>query len=48
MRKVLNGTPTVHPSLSAGEAALVSACLAPDPADRPPTAEAVADRIDSL
>jgi eukaryotic-like serine/threonine-protein kinase len=48
MRKVLNGTPTVHPSLTTDEADLVTACLAPDPADRPPTAGLVADRIEAL
>ncbi len=48
LRKVLNGTPTVDPSLAPAEAELVAACLAPDPADRPATAEIVADRIAGL
>jgi serine/threonine protein kinase len=48
MRRVLNERPTLDPSLSGPEADLVASCLAPDPADRPPTAEMVADRIDKL
>ncbi|MDQ6616085.1 MAG: serine/threonine protein kinase [Actinomycetota bacterium] len=48
MRKVLSATPTVDPSLRPAEAALIQACLAPDPADRPPTALAVAEGIELL
>jgi eukaryotic-like serine/threonine-protein kinase len=48
MRRVLNEQPALHPSLSAPEAELVASCLAPDPLDRPPTAEVVADRINEL
>jgi serine/threonine protein kinase len=48
MRRVLNGSPDIDPSLSAAERALVSSCLAADPAERPPTAEAVAEEIDKL
>jgi serine/threonine protein kinase len=48
MRKVLNGSPTLDPSLAPAEAELIDSCIAPDPADRPPTAEMVADRIEKL
>jgi serine/threonine protein kinase len=48
LRRVLGATPVLDPSLSASEAALVSACLAPDPGDRPPTAEDVAKRLEEL
>ena len=48
MRKVLSSPPVVDPSLPPAEAELVMACLAPDPADRPPTALAVAERIEAL
>jgi serine/threonine protein kinase len=48
MRKVLSAAPTIDPSLPPAAYELVTACLAPDPADRPPTAEAVADRIEAL
>jgi len=48
LRRVLGSTPVLDPSLSAAEAELVSACLAPEPADRPPTAEDVAKRLEEL
>jgi len=48
MRKVLSSAPTVDSSLDPAVAALVEMCLANDPADRPPTALAVAERIESL
>jgi serine/threonine protein kinase len=48
MRKVLSTAPTIDPSLPPAAAALVSACLAPDPADRPPTALAVAEAVEAL
>jgi len=42
------GRAIIDDSLMADEAALVSQCLARDPADRPPTALAVAERIERL
>jgi eukaryotic-like serine/threonine-protein kinase len=48
MRKVLSASPTIDPSLPPAVAELVTECLAPDPADRPPTALAVAERIELL
>jgi eukaryotic-like serine/threonine-protein kinase len=48
LRRVLSSTPTLDPSLSPAEAQLISSCLAPDPADRPPTAEDVAKRTEEL
>jgi eukaryotic-like serine/threonine-protein kinase len=48
LRRVLSATPALDPSLSAPEAELVSSCLAPDPGDRPPTAEDVAKRLEEL
>jgi serine/threonine protein kinase len=48
LRHVLKTTPRLDPSLSEGEAQVVAACLDPDPARRPATAEAVADRLAAL
>jgi serine/threonine protein kinase len=48
LRRVLSATPVLDPSLSPPEAELVSSCLAPDPGDRPPTAEDVAKRLQEL
>jgi serine/threonine protein kinase len=48
IRKVLSSTPQLSPRLSAAEAEVVRACLAPDPADRPPTAAALAERVAAL
>lgn len=48
MRRVLNEPPVLDPSLSAVESDLIAGCIAPDPADRPPTAEMVAERIEKL
>lgn len=48
VRKVLTTTPVISPTLGAEEAALVAACLALDPADRPDTAENLALRIEAL
>ncbi len=48
MRKVLSNAPTIDPSLPPAAAELIAACLAPNPADRPPTALAVAERIELL
>jgi serine/threonine protein kinase len=47
IRKVQSSPPTVDPSLTPAEAALVQACLAPGDA-RPATAKEVADRIGAL
>ena len=47
IRRVQSSAPTVDPSLTAGEAGLVLACLAPVDA-RPATAAEVADRIAAL
>ncbi len=47
IRRVLSGTPQVHPSLAPAEAALVRACLA-DGAARLATAEQVADGLAAL
>jgi serine/threonine protein kinase len=48
MRKVLSSPPVVSPDLPVAAADLIKACLAADPADRPPTALVVAERIESL
>lgn len=48
LRHVLKQQPRVDDSLPAAEASVVNACIAPDPADRLPTAEAVAERLESL
>jgi serine/threonine protein kinase len=48
LRRVLVATPVLDPSLSTAEAELVSSCLAPDPGDRPATAEDVAKRLEEL
>jgi serine/threonine protein kinase len=48
LRRVLSASPALDPSLSAPEAELVSACLAPEAGDRPPTAEDVAKRLEEL
>lgn len=48
LRTVLAGTPTIDPSLTDDEADIVSHCLAADPADRPATAEALADRLEAV
>ncbi len=48
LRRVLAHPPTIAPALDAPTAALVTACLDPDPARRPPTAAAVADAIEAL
>ena len=47
IRRVLSGTPQVHPSLAPAEAALVRACLAEGPG-RLTTAEQVADGLAAL
>jgi serine/threonine protein kinase len=48
VRTVMSRRPTVAESLAPADRALVEACLAVEPADRPPTAAAVADRIAAL
>jgi serine/threonine protein kinase len=48
LRRVLNERPTVDPNLPGGVAALVTDCLAADPADRPATALDVANRLDEI
>jgi serine/threonine protein kinase len=48
MTKVLNGEPRLASSLSKQEAALIEACIAPDPKDRPADATDVAVRLESL
>ncbi len=48
LRRVLGANPVLDPSLSAAEAELVRSCLAPEPSDRPPTAEDVAKRLEQL
>jgi serine/threonine protein kinase len=48
IRKVLSSTPQLSPRLSPAELQLVEACLAADPADRPATAQVLADRIAAL
>jgi serine/threonine protein kinase len=48
MRKVLSSAPTLSGDLPPEAATLIQACLAPDPADRPPTALVVAERIETL
>lgn len=48
VRAVLSNTPTLSERLSESERALLEACLAADPAQRPPTAAALADRIEGL
>ena len=48
MRAVLAGSPKIDPSLGPDEAALIKACVDPDLANRPRTAQDVADRIEAL
>ena len=48
MRKVLSAQPVVDPSLSPAAADLIRSCLSPDPADRPPTAQILAEHIEKL
>ena len=48
LRSILNGQAEIAGSLSAAEADLVRQCIAPNAADRPATADEVADRIDKL
>ncbi|MGH9278656.1 MAG: serine/threonine-protein kinase [Acidimicrobiales bacterium] len=48
MRRVLSTAPTIDPSLRPEDADLIRRCLAPEPADRPRTAEALARAIEAL
>lgn len=48
LRFMLRPTPTVSAGLSEAEAAAVSTCVAQEPADRYPTAAALADELDRL
>ena len=48
LRRVLNERPTVDPGLPPGVAGLINDCLSADPADRPPTALDVANRLDQI
>lgn len=48
IRRVVNTSPELEPSLAPAEAALIFRCLAADPRQRPPTAQAVADAIEEL
>lgn len=48
VRKVLGSSPQLHASLSPDDAALVSRCLAPDPADRPRDAQSLAQELEAL
>lgn len=47
VRKVLTGTPEISPDLDPREDDLVRRCLAPDPADRPQTADELAEEIEA-
>jgi serine/threonine protein kinase len=48
MTKVLNGEPRLASTLSKQEAALIKACIAADPKDRPKDAAEVAARLESV
>jgi serine/threonine protein kinase len=48
VRRVLTTRPAVAPGLDPAVAEIVAACLAPDPDERPPTALAVAERLEGL
>ncbi len=47
-QRVLFEPPVIDPSLPADHAAVIGACLRPDPADRPPSAAALADQLHRL
>jgi serine/threonine protein kinase len=48
LRRVLSAPPTLAPSLSRGQKGLIEECLSREPAARPPTVLAVAERIEEL
>jgi serine/threonine protein kinase len=45
VRRVLSTPPSIDPDLDPAEIAVISTCLTPDPADRYPTAQALANAI---
>lgn len=45
VQRVMLSRPETDPAIGAGLCELISACLAADPADRPPTAQAVAEYL---
>lgn len=47
VRKVLTGTPEISPDLDPRDDDLIRRCLAPDPADRPQTADELAEEIEA-
>lgn len=48
LRRVLSQPPAIAPALDPAVAQIVSSCIDPDPARRPPTALVVAEAIDAL
>src|SRR5689334_18745226 len=48
IRAVMNGEPTIDPRLDPADRDIVTQCLAREPDERPPTALAVAERLDQL
>jgi serine/threonine protein kinase len=48
VRRVLSTAPQIDDSLPGPQAELIRACLAPDPAERPATAEELAHRLEAL
>ncbi|MGH9156097.1 MAG: serine/threonine-protein kinase [Acidimicrobiales bacterium] len=48
MRRILSVEPTIDSNLPAEERALIVACLAADPVERPRTAEEFADRVEQM
>lgn len=48
VRSVLGGGQVIDPAVPEGVAALIRACIAADPAERPPTAADVADAIEQV
>jgi serine/threonine protein kinase len=48
LRRVMNERPTLDPELPSDYRQLIADCVAPDPADRPPTALDLAERLDRL